>query len=327
MMMQKNYMVRQLVPGVPHVSLVTGEQGGSISEFFQENNHIDHLLAEKGALLFRGFQLKDDEDFSLLVNTLAKKELTYQERSTQRKKVAENIYTSTEYPATKTIANHSENSFQTVVPSKILFFAKQACTKGGETPFADNARVMELIGSEIINEFRAKGICYLRNFDGGFDLSWQEAFQTDNHKDVELYCLNNAIEYKWLSDSHLHTRQKRTAIRRHPITGQEVWFNQLHLFHITNLDLPVRQALLNSVGWDLLPRHAIYGTGEEIPDEIVERIRTAFIEAELIFPWQTGDVVVADNILVSHGRKPFEGERVIRVALIDPVFPISEETY
>ncbi|MEN4591734.1 TauD/TfdA family dioxygenase [Pantoea agglomerans] len=323
--MSHSYNVRPLVSGAPHVSLVTASTSdASIDEFFS-HYPIDEILSEKGALLFRGFSINEDQQFSQLVSILAKEELSYQERSTQRKKTAQGVYTSTEYPAAKTIANHSENAFQQVVPGKILFYAHQAALKGGETPIADNSRVLSLIDEEIVAEFRQKGIRYLRNFDGGFDLSWQEAFQTENKREVETYCVKNAIDCEWLSDSHLRTSQLRSATRRHPLNGKEMWFNQLHLFHITNLELPVRQALLASLGRDLLPRHAVYGTGEEIPDEVVDHIRAALVKAELVFPWQTGDVLIADNILVSHGRKPFEGERAVRVALIDPVYPSAEE--
>ena len=248
------------------------------------------------------------------------------ERSTQRRKAANHVYTSTEYPADKTIANHSENAFQNIVPGKILFYVNRIACRGGETPFADNRRVLDLLGDDVVASFRRRGIRYLRNFDGGFDLSWQEAFQVDDPAVVEAYCRDQDIEFEWISPTHLRTSQLRTATRMHPVSGEEVWFNQLHLFHITNLEPPVRQALLGSLGRDLLPRHAVYGDGGEIPDEIVDRIRHAFLDAELFFPWQAGDVVIADNILVSHGRKPFDGERAVRVALIDPVaYPAFEE--
>lgn len=318
-MIIKSYNLLPLSQNAGHVWLITAtDQDDTIEDFFRLHD-IDKILAEKGALLFRRFGLKTDDDFSKLVNRLAKKHLVYKERSTQRQKTGDGVYTSTEYPSHKIIANHSENSFQQTVPGKILFFAKQACTKGGETPLGDNIRMLDLLGPEIVETFKRRKICYLRNFDGGFDLSWQEAFQTNNPQDVEEYCRRENIEFEWISKTHLRTRQIRSAIRCHPLTGKEVWFNQLHLFHITNLDYSVREALLKSLGSVFLPRHALYGNGDEIPTEIVEFIRDSFMKSELVFPWVTGDVLIADNFLVSHGRKAFAGERAIRVALIDPV--------
>ncbi|WP_423392348.1 TauD/TfdA family dioxygenase [Burkholderia sp. LMG 21824] len=320
------YDIRPIADHVRHVSRVVCTEGkGSIADFFQ-SRPIDETLARHGALLFRDFEVADDDSFSRLVDTLSTEKLRYRERSTQRKKAADNVYTSTEYPADKTIANHSENAFQNIVPGKILFYVRHIDCRGGETPFADNRRILELLGDDVVESFRRRGIRYLRNFDGGFDLSWQEAFQVDDPALVEAYCHDNEIEFEWLSPTHLRTSQLRNATRVHPVTNEEVWFNQLHLFHITNLERPVRQALLSSVGRALLPRHAVYGDGEEIPDEIVDCIRRAYLDAEFVFPWQTGDVLIADNVLVSHGRKPFEGERAVRVALIDPItYPAFEE--
>jgi len=35
------------------------------------------------------------------------------------------------------------------------------------------------------------------------------------------------------------------------------------------------------------------------------------------FPWETHDVLLLDNMLVCHGRKPYKGERTILVAMGD----------
>ncbi|MEL6368813.1 MAG: TauD/TfdA family dioxygenase [Pseudomonadota bacterium] len=33
-------------------------------------------------------------------------------------------------------------------------------------------------------------------------------------------------------------------------------------------------------------------------------------------PWQSGDLVLVDNFLVMHGRRPFGGKRCILVSLV-----------
>lgn len=302
----------------PHLTMIAPrEASATITGFF--DGVADETLVRFGALLFRGFAITTDEEFADVVAALATRQLEYQERSTKRTRMAGNVYTSTEYPAAKTIASHSENSFQLTVPGKILFFAKRPSEQGGETPIASNVAILDRLDAELLAELRARGVRYVRNFDGGFDLSWQEAFQTDDRGGVEDYCARNAIDFRWVSPDHLWTAQRRPATRRHPRTGIEVWFNQLHLFHPSNLDPAMRRALQDSLGIDGLPRNAQFGDGGELGDDLVDHVRAAIAASELAVPWQTGDVLVGDNLLVSHGRRPFTGTREIRVALIDPI--------
>jgi alpha-ketoglutarate-dependent taurine dioxygenase len=289
----------------PHLTMVEPrDHSATIAGFF--GHKLDVTLARCGALLFRGFPLSSDEQFSALVETLARQQLQYQERSTRRTRTAGNVYTSTEYPAAKSIAAHSENSFQSTVPGKILFFAKQPSTTGGETPIASNTEILTGLDPDVLRELRDRGVRYVRNFDGGFDMSWQEAFQTDDRMAVEEYCTHNAIEFEWISDSHLRTSQVRPATRQ-------------HLFHPSNLDAAMRHALEDSLGPEGLPRNALFGDGKPMGDDLVEHVRATIAGAESAFPWRAGDVLIADNMLVSHGRRPYTGSRAIRVALIDPM--------
>jgi hypothetical protein len=37
------------------------------------------------------------------------------------------------------------------------------------------------------------------------------------------------------------------------------------------------------------------------------------------FPWQKGDILLLDNMLVAHGRAPYAGPRKVVVAMAEPV--------
>ena len=56
-------------------------------------------------------------------------------------------------------------------------------------------------------------------------------------------------------------------------------------------------------------------TARPIPDETVDRIGELFEELCVEFPWQKGDLIAVDNMLVSHARRPFSGERKLLVAM------------
>jgi alpha-ketoglutarate-dependent taurine dioxygenase len=113
----------------------------------------------------------------------------------------------------------------------------------------------------------------------------------------------------------LRTRQRCPAVIRHPRTGEKSFFNQLQLHHPWCLEPAVREALLMLYGEEGLPRSVYYGDGEPIADEVVRRITDLYWDVAVQFPWQEGDVLMVDNMLIAHARNPFAGERKIVVAM------------
>jgi len=53
-------------------------------------------------------------------------------------------------------------------------------------------------------------------------------------------------------------------------------------------------------------------------------VREAFEAETVVFRWETGDVLLLDNMLVAHGRRPFKGDRKIVAALLDPSSPDTD---
>ncbi|MGC4093529.1 MAG: TauD/TfdA family dioxygenase [Polyangiaceae bacterium] len=64
-----------------------------------------------------------------------------------------------------------------------------------------------------------------------------------------------------------------------------------------------------------------YGDGQPIEDEVLAEIGAAYSALEIAFPWQRGDVLMVDNMLVSHGRRPFKGARKTLVAMAEAYSP------
>ena len=64
-----------------------------------------------------------------------------------------------------------------------------------------------------------------------------------------------------------------------------------------------------------LPRNVYYGDGTPIEESVMQEIGVAYDRATVAFPWQQGDILMVDNMLVAHGRKPFSGARKIVVAM------------
>jgi len=310
-----NFIREDLVaPGV--IRLQPSIEGVSLLQWLETNRQsVLDKLHTTGAVLCRGFDLLSIETFEQLLTSLSGELLDYSYRSTPRNQVSGKIYTSTHYPAHQTIALHNEMSYSRQWPMIIGFFCVQPAAEGGETPLADSRKVFAQIDPEIREEFTRKQVMYVRNYDDdALDLSWREVFQTDSRAEVENYCLKAGMKAQWHGDRQLRTSQVCQAVIEHPLTGEMVWFNQAHLFHVSSLEQDVR-SLLQSTSGGNEPRNAFFGDGSEIDEAALEHIRSVYEKEKVTFPWQRGDVLLLDNILKAHGRKPYRGPRQIVVGM------------
>jgi alpha-ketoglutarate-dependent taurine dioxygenase len=282
------------------------------------HEQIDELLLEHGGVLFRGFELGGVEAFQDFIQSLSQEVLDYVYRSTPRSEVSGKIYTSTEYPADQEIPMHNEMSYTRSWPRKIWFYSVVAAEGGGETPIADSRKVYAALDPELRQRFADLGVMYVRNYGTGVDLSWQEVFQTEDRAEVEAFCRRSDMEFEWLGGDRLRTRQVCQAVAKHPRTGDDLWFNQAHLFHASSLPSEAREFLLEELGPENLPRNTFYGDGSPIADETLDQVRHAFEKVRVVFPWQEGDVLMLDNMMVAHGRMPFSGSRRVVVGMAEP---------
>lgn len=285
-----------------------------------ENNRdfVEAELLKHGAILFRSFALNTTEDFERFTDALALELMKYMESSTPRVKVSEKVYTSTEFPAEQTIALHNELSAATTFPMKVVFFGHTPAPTGGATPIADVRNVLGRIPADIKQRFIEKGWLLVRNYGDGFGLTWQDAFHTTDRADVERYCASNDIAVEWKDGDRLRTRQVRPVMVTHPRTGEQTWFNHMAFWHVANLEPTVSKLLLEEFGEEGLPYHTYYGDGSPIEDAVAQAVRDAYLQEKTVFPWERGDVVLIDNILVAHGREPYSGPRRILTALGEP---------
>lgn len=281
---------------------------------------IEESLLVAGGVLLRGFSVPAVETFQQFASSFGHPLLKYEFASTPRSAVSAStgagVYTSTEYPAHQSIPLHNEQAYTREWPMKIWFHCVTASPEGGETPIADSRAVYRRMPGHIRKRFEP-GILYVRNF-GEMDVPWQKVFNTESRAEVQAFCERSGISWEWKDDDGLRTRQLCQAVETHPVTGEQVWFNQAHLFHISAREAEEREVLEEIYGIENVPRNTFFADGSTISDEIFDEVR-AVLDAETVaFPWEEGDVLMLDNMLVAHARSPFKGPRKVIVAMAEP---------
>lgn len=293
---------------------------GLLTSWYRDNHDfVEQKLIEHGAILFRGFDINTPASFARLTRSIAPGLLDCLDDNGPRTKITSGIYTSTEYPAEYQLSMHSEYAYSHKFPSRLYFCCVVEPGKGGETPLADNRKILKKLDPEIVAEFRTRRIKYLRNLHGGngFGLSWQAAFQTTDKSAVEAYCRDMLIDYEWKADGGLRLENTFESVITHPQTGEEVWFNQAPQFHPSDYPKDICDSLLNSYRGkeDELPQTSLFGDNSQIEISKLKHIRETMFKEATVSPWRQGDVVMLDNVLVCHGRMPFSGPRKILLAM------------
>ena len=277
---------------------------------------VEARLLRHGAVLLRGFHDGSVEKFEQAASAIC--DTLYPEYGDlPREGESERVYKSTPYPEDLSILFHNESSHLPEWPMRQFFSCIVAPRSGGQTPIVDCRTVLAKMRPELADQFAAKGLRYVRNFIEGVDVSWSRFFGTDDRAEVERKCAAEGTTFEWTPDGDLRTSRQAEAVRRHPVTGEAVFFNQLALHHPSALDQETRSSLLEICGEQGMPRNVFWGDGTVIDDAVVAEVRELMDREAVAFSWQEGDVLVIDNMLVAHSRSPFTGPRKIVVALGD----------
>ncbi|MGW5054167.1 TauD/TfdA family dioxygenase [Actinokineospora sp. NPDC004072] len=299
--------------------LLVEPDGRAITDLITDRRaELRAALADRGALLFRGFDVGGVDGFDAVVRALSGEPLLYTERSSPRSTIKGRVYTSTDYPPDEEIFLHNENSYQAAWPLTLFFYCVEPPTTLGATPLADVREVYRLIDPQVRAEFEARGWMLVRNFHPDFGAAWQDTFNTTDRAEVEQYCAANGITCQWQGKDGLRTRAVRRAVHLRPGSDVPRWFNHMAFFHVSTLPADLSEGLRSMFAPDDLPTNTFYGDGAEIPADVLDHVRGAYRAATTRFDYHRDDVLVVDNMTAAHGREPFTGPRKIAVAMAEP---------
>jgi alpha-ketoglutarate-dependent taurine dioxygenase len=307
-----------LQAGKPPILLA--QSSGDVSTWAAEHREaLRAIVAEHGSVLVRGIGLRDATEVGAVFRQLARSLMTEKEAFAPRQAYSEGVYSSTKWPANQQMCMHHELSYRLEFPGLMLFACLSAPSWGGATTVANSATVLDSLPIELVERFERHGWLLTRTYNDEIGASYAEAFGTDDRRAIESYCRSNAIEFEWQPDDGLRTRQRRSAVVLHPVTGQRCWFNQIAFLNEWTLAPEIREYLVDVYGADGLPFNTWFGNGDPIGADVVDLLNEVYEANTAREPWQAGDLMLVDNIRTAHSREPFEGPREVVVGLADGV--------
>ena len=310
------------------------------------HDELEGALVRHGALLFRGYGVTDAPGFERVAKAIGPALGNKYLGTSPRNALTEYTFSASELPPHYPIPQHCEMSFLASPPKRIFF----ACLvpnegPGGETPLADFRAVLRDLDPSVRRRFEAKGVRNVRNYagpDGGAGLDlwklkrWDEMFHTTDRAEVERIARESGFEPTWRPGGNLRLVNVQPATKKHPTTGEAVWFNHAQVFHLSAVPAEYRRIAerQGQVRYGALARvasalvrvkalttaeddhamHCTYGDGTAISDADMDAVRDAIWKNMVFFKWRRGDVLVLDNDSVSHGRMPYQGPRSVAVA-------------
>ena len=307
-----------LQPGKPPM-LQAEATSDPLSWAAEHREALRAVVIEHGSVLVRGLGLRNAAEIGAVFRRLATDLMTEREAFAPRRTYSAGVYSSSTWPQNQLMCMHHELSYTLVFPGLMLFACLSAPTNGGATTVADSPTVLDALPAELIERFEREGWLLTRSYNDEIGASFAEAFGTEDRGAVERYCRANAIEFEWQPDGGLRTRQRRSAVVRHPVTGQRCWFNQIAFLSEWTLAPEVREYLVDVYGADGLPFNTRFGNGDPIGEDVVQLLNQIYEANTAREPWQAGDLMLVDNVRTAHSREPFEGPREVLVAMADAV--------
>ncbi len=254
--------------------------------------------------------------------------------SSPRSQLCGAVYSSTDLPGDYTIPLHQEMSYLNRYPRYIVFYCAQSAVTGGETTWASARTVTQSLSQCFLDKYRDRQAEIVRVLPDkksllmttGMSKSWQDTFATHCQETVLALCRSRGWKARFLSDLSLELNHGLLPLfRTHPITGEMLWFNQVHYYsavcakeqafkdgRLTNYRAINRFSKNNRDKLSLI----YLDDGNLFPENDLIYISQILLDAEKEINWQNNELVIFDNLLFFHGRRPFSGRRVIFTGLL-----------
>jgi hypothetical protein len=275
------------------------------------------LATRHGAVLLRGFPVRSAEDFDAMIQGLSLTNFPYEKSLSNAVRInrTPRVFSANEAPANVRIFFHHEMAQTPLYPRWIMFSCEVAAEQGGETPLCRSDVLLQRLAERcpaFVEDCRNRGLQYTNvmpasdDAQSGMGRSWRSTLGVDTAAAAEARLAELGYAWQWLDDGSLKATTPPLPAVLETEDGRSVFFNQL---------------IAAYCGWKddrNDPSKAIrHGDGTPLDADAV-RVATEIAE-ELAFDlkWQVGDVVLVDNTIAMHARRPFVGARKVVASLAE----------
>jgi alpha-ketoglutarate-dependent taurine dioxygenase len=276
-------------------------------------------LTLSGAVLVRGLGVRSAADVAAARDELGLRPADLREHFAPRAALGDGTWAAPEWAEDREMCLHHEQSYAVELPRLLVVGALRVPDSGGETLLGDTRAALAALPAPLVERFRRDGWRLLRNFRPHFGLPWAAAYGTDDPGALARELAERRIGWEWRDGGVLHTEQRRPAVLRHPLTGEECWTNELAFFSAWSIDRAEREVLLGAFGPDGVPMTTAHGDGEPLAEEDFRAVLDAYDAVAVRLPLRPGDLLLLDNVLTAQGRRPYTGARELAVAPAEPV--------
>ncbi|MBP2367935.1 TauD/TfdA family dioxygenase [Pseudonocardia parietis] len=302
-------------PGTP--ALLHVDPDDPLRWAFEARQALRAAVVDHGAVLVRGLGLYDSILAGDVVRMLADDLMTEREAFAPRVPYTDGVYSATRWPTRIPMCPHHELSYCDWFPALMMFVCLTPPVLGGATVLVDSPTVLAALPASLVKRCERDGWLLVRTYNGDVGPSWSDAFGIGDRSGVEDYCRAHSIDVEWRRGGQLRTRQRRPAVVRHPNTGVRCWFNEIAFYSEWVFGPDAGDELRDMLGPDGLPVTTCFGDGTPIGWDLISRIKQAYTVNAVREPWQSGDLLVVDNIRTAHGRDPYQGPREVLAAMAD----------
>ncbi|MEE2755458.1 MAG: TauD/TfdA family dioxygenase [Myxococcota bacterium] len=277
--------------------------------------HLRQLMMEHGAVLLRNCPIDGPDDFEAVLDSAEFINMPYVGGAAPREEVTKGrILTANESPPDQPIPFHHEMAQVPKPPAYIFFYCDVASETGGETAIVHSGRVYERFSKsspEFAKKVEELGVKYRRvmpdqdDHSSPIGRSWRSTFLTDDPAEAEEKMRSIGTSWNWQGDGNLYTETAIVpAIRTEERTGIKTFYNSVVAAYTGWVD--ERNDPKNAV---------VCGDDSPVDHAAVMEAHSAMQEECVAFKWQRGDVLLIDNSLVMHSRRPYTGARRILASI------------